>query len=110
MKAIFIESLIFERLRSNYFSDEEFRDLQLLLLTNPRAGSVIKGSGGLRKIRFRTKGKGKRGGIRVIYYFLDKKNRFYLLTLYSKNEVVDLKESEKSKLKRLMEAWRNEQA
>jgi len=109
MKAIFIESTIFERIRSNYLSEEEFRNLQLALLSNPKSGSGIQGTGGLRKIRFGAKGKGKRGGIRVIYYFLDKKDRFYLLTLYSKNEVTDLSTSQKSNLKQFMEAWQNEQ-
>lgn len=109
MKAIFVESTIFEKLRPNYLSEGEFRDLQLVLLAKPKSGSVIQGTGGLRKIRFKAKGKGKRSGVRVIYYFLDQKDRFYLLTIYSKNEVIDLTASQKNKLKQFMEAWRNEQ-
>jgi len=109
MKAIFVESTIFEKLRSDYLSEDEFLDLQLLLLANPKSGSVIKNTGGLRKIRFKSKGRGKRGGTRIIYYFLDSKNRFYLLTLYAKNEIEDLTSDEKKKLKQIMEAWRNEQ-
>ncbi len=108
MKAIFVESVIFEKLRSNYLSEDEFRNLQLILLSNPKSGTVIQGTGGLRKIRFGAKGKGKRSGIRVIYYFFDKKDRFYLLTLYSKNEISDLTVSQKKKLKQFMEVWRNE--
>lgn len=109
MKAIFVESLIFEKLRSGYLSEEEFRDLQLVLLADPKLGSVIQGTGGLRKVRFRAKGKGKRGGVRIIYYFFDKKYKFYFLTLYSKNEVTDLTASQKKKLRKFMEAWKNEQ-
>ena len=109
MKAIFVESIIFEKLKSNYLSEDEFRDLQLVLLSNPKTGSVIQGTGGLRKVRFGAKGKGKRGGVRIIYYFFDIKNRFYLLTLYSKNEVEDLTAFQKNKLKQFMEVWRNEQ-
>lgn len=109
MEAIFVESTIFEKLRANYLSDNEFRKLQLFLLSNPRSGSVIQGTGGLRKIRFKAKGKGKRGGVRIIYYFLDQKDRFYLLTLYSKNEVTDLTAFQKNKLKQFLEVWRNEQ-
>ena len=109
MKAIFIESTVFEKFRSNYLSEEEFRDLQLILLANPKTGSVIQGTGGLRKVRFGAKGKGKRSGVRIIYYFLEKKDRFYLLTLYSKNEVTDLTSSQKKELKQFMEAWRDEQ-
>jgi hypothetical protein len=57
-----------------------------------------------------SRGKGKRGGSRVIYYFLDEKRRFYLLTIYSKNEMADLTESQKKQLKVFMEAWRDEQS
>jgi hypothetical protein len=64
-----VESVIFEKLRANYLSDDEFRDLQLVLLANPKSGTVIQSTGGLGKIRFGAKGKGKRSGIRVIYYF-----------------------------------------
>lgn len=109
MKAIFVESTIFEKLRPDYISEEDFRELQKALLTNPKLGAVIQGTGGLRKMRFKAKGKGKRGGIRVIYYFLDLKKRFYLLTIYAKNEVTELTASQKNKLKQFMEAWRNEQ-
>jgi mRNA-degrading endonuclease RelE of RelBE toxin-antitoxin system len=109
MNAIFIESVLFEKLRSNYLSEAEFRDLQIILLSNPKSGPVIQGTGGLRKIRFGAKAKGKKSGIRIIYYFFDKKNRFYLLTLYAKNEVTDLTASQKRKLKHFMEAWVNEQ-
>jgi mRNA-degrading endonuclease RelE of RelBE toxin-antitoxin system len=109
MKAIFIESVIFEKLRANYLTEDEFRDLQLTLLADPKTGPVIQGTGGLRKIRFGAKGKGKRSGVRIIYYFFEKKDRFYLLSLYSKNEVTDLTSSQKKKLKQFMEAWKNEQ-
>lgn len=109
MKAIFVESIIFEKLRPDYLSEDEFMDLQVLLLANPKSGSVIKNTGGLRKIRFKAKGRGKKGGIRVIYYFFDAKDRFYLLTLYAKNEIADLTESQKRKLKQFMETWQNEQ-
>ncbi len=110
MKAIFVESTIFEKFRPDYLSEDEFRVLQKLLLENPKSGSVIQGTGGLRKIRFGIKGKGKRSGIRVIYYFFNKKNSFYLLTLYAKNEVVDLTNKQKKILKHLLEVWKNEQA
>ena len=111
MKVIFVESTLFEKIRSNYLSEEGFRELQLLLIDNPKRGNVIKGTGGLRKIRFGARGRGKRGGsgVRVIYYYFDEKSRLYLLTLYAKNEVTDLSASEKVKLKQFMEVWRNGQ-
>ncbi len=61
-------------------------------------------------MRFAGKGKGRRGGLRVIYYYLDEHQRFYLLTLYSKNEMTDLTASQRKKLRLFMEAWRNEQS
>jgi len=70
MDATFIELAPFQKYRSDYLTDDEYRALQIELMQNPEAGDVIKGTGGLRKIRFADKrrGKGKRGGLRVIYY------------------------------------------
>ncbi|EGR0148423.1 type II toxin-antitoxin system RelE/ParE family toxin [Vibrio alginolyticus] len=110
MKSVFVESTIFEKYRSEYLSDEEFRLFQAELMSNPKQGDVIQGTGGLRKIRVASKGKGKRGGSRVIYYFLDEKRCFCLLTIYGKNEMSDLTADQKKQLKAFMEAWRNEQS
>jgi len=110
MKSVFVESTIFEKYRNEYLSDDEFRLFQAELMSNPKQGDVIQGTGGLRKIRVASKGKGKRGGSRVIYYFLDEKRRFYLLTIYGKNEMADLTADQKKQLKAFMEAWRNEQS
>jgi len=71
---------------------------------------VIQGTGGLRKIRVAIKGTGKRGGSRVIYYYFDQYERFYLLTIYSKNEMSDLSTDQKKQLKIFMEVWCNEQS
>jgi len=86
MKGVFVESKIFDKYRDEHLSDEEFRLFQSELMLNPKQGDVIQGTGGLRKIRVasKDKGKGKRGGSLVIYYFLDEKRRFYLLTIYGK--------------------------
>ncbi len=90
-------------------SDDEYRLFQADLMVKPKQGDVIQGTGGLRKVRVASKGKGKRGGSRVIYYYLDDKRRFYLLTIYSKNEVTDLTIDQKKQLKEFLEVWRNEQ-
>lgn len=110
MKNVFVESSIFEKYRNEYLNDEEFRLFQAELMSNPKQGDVIQGTGGLRKVRVASKGKGKRSGSRIIYYFLDEKQRFYLLTIYSKNEMSDLTADQKKQLKTFMEAWRNEQS
>ena len=109
MKSLFVESNIFEKYRELYLSDDEYRLFQADLMVNPKQGDVIQGTGGLRKIRVASKGKGKRGGSRVIYYYLDDKRRFYLLTIYSKNQVTDLTADQKKQLKEFLEVWRNEQ-
>ena len=66
--------------------DEEYRLFQLYLMSNPEKGDIIKGSGGVRKIRWAINNKGKSGGIRVIYYWKDKASETWLLTLFAKNE------------------------
>ena len=110
MKCIFVESKIFEKYRDDYLSDEEFRLFQAELMSDPKQGDVIQGTGGLRKLRVANKGEGKRGGSRVIYYFFDQKRRFYLLTIYGKSEMSDLTADQKHQLKTFMEVWRNEQS
>lgn len=110
MKSIFVESTIFEKYRALYLTDEEYTLFQAELMADPKKGDVIQGTGGLRKIRVAGKDRGKRGGSRVIYYFLDNLKRFYLLTIYSKNEMSDLSAEQKKQLKAFMEAWHNEQS
>ena len=86
----FVETGRFTKYVADYLSDEEVNALQLELLKNPEAGDVIKGSGGIRKIRCGGKGKGKRGGYRVIYYYLAKAGQIWLLAIYAKNEIENL--------------------
>jgi mRNA-degrading endonuclease RelE of RelBE toxin-antitoxin system len=109
MKAVFIETTLFEKIRPDYLDEDTYRKFQLSLMVTPKAGDVIQGTGGIRKVRWSAKGKGKRSGVRIIYYWLDEKDRFYLLTLYAKNEVKDLMPDEKKILKKIVEDWKNEQ-
>lgn len=83
---VFIETSIFTKLLSKHMKDEEYRLFQLYLMNDPDKGDLIKGSGGVRKIRWAINNKGKSGGIRVIYYWKDKSSETWLLTLYAKNE------------------------
>ncbi|MEK0446863.1 MAG: hypothetical protein RLZZ399_2184 [Verrucomicrobiota bacterium] len=103
--ATFVELPPFQRWRQDYLSDEDYRALQNLLLVNPEAGDVIQGSGGLRKVRFEDKqrGKGKRGGLRIIYYFWDGGQEFWMFTLYGKGEMADLSAAERKAFKALLE-------
>ena len=82
----FVESPLFGKLVYDYLSEEEYADLQWHLATVPDAGDIIRGSGGIRKLRWSAKGKGKRGGVRVIYYWHDDAGEIWLLTVYAKNE------------------------
>jgi hypothetical protein len=70
----------------NYLDEEEYLGLQVYLLHHPESGKVIPGSGGVRKIRWAAAGKGKSGGIRIIYYWKAMANEIWLLTVYSKSE------------------------
>ena len=101
MKATFIELPPFQRLRETYFDDDAFKALQNELMKNPDAGDVIQGTGGLRKIRFadERRGKGKRGGLRVIYFWKDADDQFWLFTVYDKDEVDDLTSKQREMLK-----------
>jgi putative transcriptional regulator len=81
----FIETRLFTRLVQGYLSDDEYRELQKSLMDNPESGSVIPGSGGIRKVRWRAPGRGKRGGYRVIYYARSSQSVIWMLTMYPKN-------------------------
>jgi hypothetical protein len=81
----FIETKLFTRLVQEYLSDDEYSKLQQALLANPEAGAVIPGSGGIRKLRWGVAGRGKRGGIRVIYFLRTRQGQIWMLTLYPKN-------------------------
>lgn len=97
MKALFVELPAFAKYRADYLGDEEFRGLQQSMLKNPEGGAVIEGTGGLRKLRHgdSRRGKGKRGGLRVIYYGWDGGRQFWLFTLYDKDEMQNLSSEEK---------------
>ena len=104
---IFVESKIFEKIREKYLDDENYRALQNFLVSQPLAGDVIQGTGGLRKLRWSARGKGKRSGIRTIYLYITEKSNIHFLTLYAKNEVSDLTADEKKILKRIVEELKN---
>ena len=81
----FVETPLFTRLASEHLTDEEYLALQTELANNPEAGAVIRGSGGVRKVRWSMSGRGKRGGLRVIYYWANTKGEIWMLTLYPKS-------------------------
>ena len=98
-----IETPIFTRRIQVMLSDEEYRLLQSDLVNRPDVGKVIPGSGGMRKLRWSAKGHGRRGGIRVIYYWFISKDIILLLFAYSKNEQDDLTKEQLRQLKKIIE-------
>jgi len=82
----FIEAPAFSRHVDRYLDDGEYSALQWALMLRPEAGALIRGSGGLRKLRWKAKGRGKSGGYRVIYYWRASEGEIWLLTIYAKNE------------------------
>jgi hypothetical protein len=104
MKATFVELPAFERHRAKYLDEAAFSELQSELMRNPEAGDVIEGTGGLRKMRFMDKrrGKGKRGGLRVIFYWWGAGMQFWLFTLFDKDEMSDLTAEQRKALKAMI--------
>jgi len=86
----FIETPVFTRRICNLISDESYRALQLALLFRPEQGAIIPGSNGLRKVRWRSRGHGKRGGFRIIYYWDKANDTIYMLFIYAKADTKDL--------------------
>lgn len=105
MVMLFIETPIFTKQVKDLLSDEEYRRLQEALLLRPEAGNLIPGGGGLRKIRWRISGKGKRGGLRVIYYWDTPQDVFFMLAAYKKSKKEDLTKEQIKALCKLVEEW-----
>ena len=103
----FIELPPFAELRDELFSDEDFLSLQVFLCERPEAGDVIPHTGGCRKLRWAAKGKGKRGGARVIYFLKGTEGRIILVAAYGKGERDDVP---RAWLKRIKEVFDHEQS
>jgi hypothetical protein len=101
----FIEAPVFTRLVGSYLSDDDYRLLQWTLAKDPERGDVVPGTGGVRKLRWedRRRGKGKRGGLRVMYHHFSSDGQIWLLTLYDKGETTDLTARERAALRRALE-------
>ena|SRR5580698_192898 len=93
----FVEAPAFSRHREDYLDDEGFGELQRRLATNPEEGDLVPGAGGIRKLRWKDsrRKKGKRGGLRVIYYCFLSDEEIWLLTLYDKDEVTILRRTKR---------------
>jgi mRNA-degrading endonuclease RelE of RelBE toxin-antitoxin system len=100
---IIIETSVFTRQIQALLSDDEYRQLQLALVLHPDMGSIIQGSGGLRKVRWSMVGRGKRGGVRVIYYWAVSNDQILMLLIYTKKEQDDLTPGQVKMLRQIIE-------
>jgi mRNA-degrading endonuclease RelE of RelBE toxin-antitoxin system len=98
-----VETSLFTRQVQALLADDEYRRLKTILVIRPDAGNLIPGSGGLRKIRWGAQGRGKRGGVRVIYYWAVKQERILMLLMYPKNERDNLTAEQLKVLRRIIE-------
>lgn len=98
----FVETHVFTAALRRHLDDERYRQLQIALILRPEQGPVIKGSGGLRKVRWATASGGKRGGLRVIYYWAPGEEVFYMVYAYTKTEQGDLTPTQTRQLSRVV--------
>lgn len=103
----FIETSYFTRHVYEILTDDEYTNFQDYLADHPDAGDVIPDTGGMRKIRIASGGKGKRGGSRVIYYWQDTNFMIFLMAIYAKNRQIDLTVDQKRVLRTLLEEMKN---
>ena len=100
---IIVETTVFTRRVLKLLTEEEYRQLQILLVEFPDTGKVIKDSGGLRKMRWSMAGIGKRGGVRIIYYWAVRRSILLMLMIYAKNEQDDLSPVQLKVLRQMVE-------
>lgn len=99
---VIVETSVFTRGIQRLLSDIEYRLLQLRLIIRPDAGKIIPGSGGIRKLRWKSREKGTRGGLRIIYYWISAEDVVYMLLPYAKTEKDDLSKQQLSVLAKLV--------
>jgi len=100
---VIVETPVFTRQVQDLLADDDYRLLQVALINRPDLGAVIRGSGGLRKVRWNLPGKGKRGGVRIIYYWAVAQDQLLMLFMYPKNVRDDLTPAQVKILKQIVE-------
>lgn len=102
---VIVETPIFTKLISEIMSDDEYKELQEALVIKPDLGVLIKNSGGLRKIRWSVDGRGKRGGVRIIYYWMTANEQLYMMYIFPKNAQDNLTDAQTKALRQIVERW-----
>lgn len=102
---VIIETTVFTRLIRELLHDDEYRELQQFLVQQPDSGDLIPGGGGLRKLRWKLEGTGKRGGIRTIYYWMTRDEQLWMLYVYKKSKQTDISKAQLNILRNIVERW-----
>ncbi len=105
---VIIETRMFTRRIKELLSDDDYRALQETLVNRPSMGDIVPGTGGLRKVRWKQDGRGKSGGVRVIYYWMTANEQLFMLYVYPKSQQEDLTAEQKKALKAIVERWSDE--
>lgn len=104
---VIIETSVFTRIIRSLLNDDDYHQLQRVLIQYPDIGELIPGSGGLRKVRWKIEGRGKRGGIRIIYYWMAADNQLWMLYAYSKSRQTDLDREQLKILRDIVARWQS---
>lgn len=105
---VIIETAVFTKIIKTLMTDDEYKDLQEALITRPDKGAIIKNSNGIRKIRWTLEGRGKSGGVRVIYYWMTEDEHIYMLYAYPKSAQENLTDAQLKVMKQIVEGWNHE--
>ena len=98
-----VETLLFQKQWPQYWTEDERGEFAAFIAASPEYGVVVKESGGIRKVRWKRKGTGKSGGVRVIYFLRTEAGEVVLLTLYAKSETDNLKGAELKEIRRALD-------
>ena len=102
---VIVETNVFTKLIKALMSDDEYRELQMALVSRPNLGDLMPGGGGLRKVRWSLPGQGKRGGVRIIYYWVVDDEHIRMLYVYPKGSQENLTQRQLKQLKVIVERW-----
>jgi hypothetical protein len=102
---VIVETSIFSKFIQELMSDDQYKELQEALVVRPGMGDLIKGSGGLRKVRWNLKGTGKSGGVRAIYYWVTDDDHIRMLYVYPKGKQENLTQNQIKQLKAIVARW-----
>ncbi len=105
---VIVETSVFTRQIKDLMPDTDYTELQMALTQRPGLGDLIPGSGGLRKIRWKLGGRGKRGGVRIIYYWVTQDEQIWMLYAYAKTRLESLSKAQLAMLREIVERWKYE--